>query len=287
MALCSAGLTGTGGSHDKYVPEIWSKRVQSAFEKQTVAKSHLLDLSELLTGQGGDAIHVPKLANRTATTRTLTTLSQITPAGSTEDGFDMNVQTWVIDPEAVSDALSAQTKIFQFSQIDSKMQSSIAVKFDTDMWANYSSLTLTAQGTDDGATQATPDNIFDALQLLDSNDNPKEDRVIVLTPKTYWAFVKNNVIPSGDYSSNKAKETGLIATLGGVPVVMSNNLPTAAGGSKVNLVLHKEAIAYAIAQPARVRMEHALDYLSTIVVGDMLYGSGCYRTTAGVAVYGL
>jgi hypothetical protein len=38
MALGSAGLSGTGGSHDLYVPEIWSKRIQSAFEKNTVAK---------------------------------------------------------------------------------------------------------------------------------------------------------------------------------------------------------------------------------------------------------
>lgn len=288
MALGSAGLSGTGGSHDKYVPEVWSKRIQSAFERNTIAKQYCTDLSDALASQGGDIIDVPRLANRTATTRTLTTLSQITPAGATEDSFTMNVQTWVIDPEFVSDALPAQTKLFQFGQIDSKMQQSIAEKFDTDLWANYSSMTtLSAQGTDDGATAASPDNIFDAQALLDGAFAPKSDRVIVLSPKTYWGFVKDKVITSADFAGNMAKETGVIPTLGGYPVVMSQNLPTTANGSKVNLVLHKEAFAYAIAQPARVRSEHQLSYLGTVVVGDMIYGTGCYRANGGVVVYGL
>lgn len=286
MALGSAGVTGTGGSHDKYVPEIWSKRVQAAFETNTIAKGYCLDLSDLLSGQGGDVLHVPKLANRSAATRTLTTLSQVTPVGATEDEFTMNVQTWKIDPEAVSDALPAQTKIFQFSQIDGKMQQSLAEAFDTSLWATYTDFTTT-KGTDDGATAASPDDIFNALEQLDTNKAPKSDRVIVLSPKTFWGFVKNNVIPSGDYTSNAAKETGRIPMIGGVPVVMSQNLPTTANGSKVNLVLHKEGIAFAIAQPARVRMDHDLSFLSTIVVGDMLYGAKVYRAEAGIPVYGL
>lgn len=286
MALGSAGLSGTSGSHDKYVPEIWSKRVQSAFEKRTIAKNYCLDLSDLLGPMGGDVIHVPKVANRSASTRALTSFAQITPAGATEDAFDMNVQTWIHDPEFVSDALPAQTKLFQFGQIDGKMQSSLAVKFDTDIWANYSSLTTNAaQGTDDGATLASPDNIFDALELLTSADVPEEDRVIILSPKTLFSFIKSDVIPSGDYTMNRAKETGKIPVLGGVPVFVSNNLPTTANGSKVNLVLHKEAFAYGIAQPARVRSQETLDHLGTTIVGDMLYGSGCYRAAAGVVVY--
>ena len=285
MALGSAGLSGTGGSHDKYVPEIWSKRIQSAFEKNTVAKGLLLDMSELVSEMGGDVIHVPKLANRTATTRTLTSFAQVTPVGATEGEFTMNVQTWVIDPESISDALPAQTKLFKKSQIDGKMQQSIAEKFDTDLFANYSSLTASA-GDNTGATHLSPDDVFDALKTLDNNYVPKSDRIIVLSPTTYWNFVKNNVITSMDWVSEKSKETGKLPTIGGVPVVMSQNLPSHANGGKVNLVLHKEAFAFAIAQPARVRSDHDLSFLQEIIVGDMLYGTGCYRAEAGVTLYG-
>lgn len=234
---------------------------------------------------GGDVLHVPKLANRAATTRTLTSFAQVTPAGATENEFTMNVQTWVIDPESVSDALPEQTKLFQFSQIDGKMQQSIAEKFDTDLLANYSSITATA-GDVTGATVIAPDDIFDALEQLDTNNVPKSDRVIILSPKTFWGFVKNNVIPSGDYFSEQAKETGRIPVIGGVPVVMSQNLPSHASGGKVNLVMHKECLTYAIARDARVRMDHDLSFLQTIVVGDMLYGTGCFRAEAGVVIYG-
>jgi hypothetical protein len=244
-----------------------------------------MDMSDLLAMAGGDILRVPKLANRTATTRTLTSFAQVTPVGATESQFSMNVQTWVIDPEFVSDALPAQTKLFQKGQIDGKMQRAIAEKFDTDMWANYTTLTV-SKGTDDGATAASPDDIFDALEAMDSAFVPKSDRVIILSPKTYWGFVKNNIIPSGDYFSEKAKESGRIPQMGGVEVRLSQNLPTTANGSRVNLVLHKEAFAFAIAQPARVRSQQTLDHLGETIVGDMLYGTGCYRAEAGVAVYG-
>lgn len=286
MALGSAGLSGTGGSHDLYVPEIWSKRVQSAFERNTIAKGTSMDMSDLLADAGGDIIRVPKLANRTATTRTLTSFAQVTPTGATESQFSMNVQTWVIDPEFISDALTAQTKLFKKAQVDGKMQQSIAEKFDTDLFANYSSLTA-SQGSDDGATATSPDDIFDGMATLDGNFVPKSERVIVLTPKTFWGFVKNNTITSGDFHSGMPKETGNLPQLGGYPVLVSQNLPTSAGGSKVNLILHKEAFAYAIAQPARVRSQQTLDHMGETIVGDMLYGTGCYRAEAGVKVYGL
>ncbi len=286
MALGSAGLTGTGGSLDKYVPEIWTKRIQAAFEKNTIAKDSSLDLSEFVTAMGGDVIHVPKIANRSASTRSLTTLSQVTPAGATEGEFTMNVQTWKVDPEFISDAVPAQTKIFRKDLLDHKMQRSLAEAFDTDLFANYSSLTTT-KGTDDGATPAGPDDIFNALEALDTLFVPKSDRVIILSPKTFWGFVKNNIIPSGDYFSEKAKETGRIPMLGGVEVKMSQNLPTTANGSKANLVLHREALAFAITMAAKVESGRELSYLGEVIVGQMLYGTGCYRAEAGAVVYGL
>lgn len=286
MALGSAGLTGTGGSLDNYVPIIWTKRAQLAFEKKLVAKEYSFDLSEMLSAQGGDNLQVPKLANRSATTRSVTTLSQITPAGATEDVFSMNVQTWVIDPEAVSFALSAQTKLFLLSNLEHKMTESVMRKFDTDLLANYTSFTATALGTDDGSTPASVNDIFEGLRTLDSNSVPREDRVIILGPKTFWRFVKDNTITSRDWTSSAPKETGTIPRLAGVPVYMSQNVPTATNGSEVNLVMHKEALAYAIAQPIKIEMEHSVQYLQDVYVSNMLYGTGCYRAAAGIAVYG-
>lgn len=286
MALGSAGLTGTGGSLANYVPTIWTKRAQLAFEKTLVAKEYSFDLTEMLSAQGGDVLKVPLLANRTATTRTVTTLSQITPAGATESVFSMNVQTWVIDPEAVSFALPAQTKLFMLTNMEHKMTESVARKFDTDLLANYTSLTTAAQGTDDGATPATPDDIFTGMQVLDSNAVPRSDRAVILGPKTFWRFIKNNTITSRDWSDSMGKISGKLPMLAGVPVYMSQNVPTTAAGSEVNLVIHKEAFAFAIAQPIKIEMEHSVQYLQDVYVSNMLYGTGCYRTTAGVVVYG-
>lgn len=285
MAL-GTGLSGTGGSHDLYVPEVWTKRILSAFEKNTVAKDLCLDLSEYLNYQGGDIIRVPKLANRTAITRALTAFTEIVPGAATESQFSMNVQTWVTDDEFISDALSAQTKLFQMDQVDHKMQRSIAEKFDTDLLANSTSLTATV-GTDNAATPLSASDIFDALAALDNNFVPRSDRTIVLSPKTYWGLVKDNQISSMDFMPEGAKYTGKIMQLGGYPVVMSQNLPTTAAGSKINLVLHKEALAFAIAKQPSVMNEHYAARRGTIVGGDMIYGTGCYRAEAGVQMFGV
>lgn len=286
MALGSAGLTGTGGSLANYVPTIWTKRAQLAFEKNLVAKQYSFDLSDMLSAQGGDVLKVPLLANRTAATRTVTTLSQVTPAGATENVFSMNVQTWVVDPEAVSFALPAQTKLFLLSNLEHKMTESVMRKFDTDLLANYTSLTTTSSGTDDGSTAASPEDIFKALSQLDQNSVPRTERAIILGPKTFWRFITNNTITSRDWTNNQGKESGELPKLAGVPVYMSQNVPSTANGSEVNLVLHKEAFAYAIAQPIKIDMDHEVSWLQDVYVSNMVYGTGCYRATAGAVVYG-
>lgn len=286
MALGSAGLTGTGGSLANYVPTIWTKRAQLAFEKKLVAKQYSFDLSDMLAYQGGDTLKVPLLANRTATTRTVTTLSQVTPAGNTESVFSMNVQTWVIDPEAVSFALPAQTKLFLLTNLEHKMTESVMRRFDTDLLANYTSFTTAGAGTDDGSTPASPDDIFEGLRQLDSNSVPRDERAIILGPKTFWRFIKNNTITSRDWGNSYPKETGEFPRLAGVPVYMSQNVPTTTNGSEVNLVIHKEALAYAIAQPIKIEMDHEVSWLQDVYVSNMVYGTGCYRTNAGAVVYG-
>lgn len=289
MALGSAGLSGTGGALDKYVPEVWTKRAQLAFDTNMIAKRFCTDLSSMLDYQGGDVLHVPKLANRTtSSTRSLTSFAQVTPVGATEGEFTMNVQTWVVEPESISDAVKPQTKLFMLENMEKKMGDAVLRKFDTDILALNSSLTTTALGTDDGATAPSADAFFSALETLDVNKIPKEDRAIIVGPKTFWDLVRGNIITNRDFigDAEMAKKSGLLPTLGGVPIYMTQNIPDSANGSELNLVLHKECLAYAIARDITVRSEHDLSFLQTIYIADMLYGVGCYRTDAGVIVYG-
>lgn len=289
MALGSAGYTGTGGTLDKYVPEVWTKRAQLAFDTNMIAKNFCTDLSEMLSYQGGDVLHIPKLANRaSASTRSLTALSQVTPLGPTEGEFTMNVQTWRVDSEAISDAVPVQTKLFTLANLEKKMNQSVMRAFDTDIYGLNSSLTTTAQGTDNGATAPSADDFFSALETLDTNKIPKEERAIIVGPKTFWDLVRGNVITNRDFvgDAELAKKSGMLPTLGGVPVYMSQNIPDSASGSELNLVLHKEAFAFALARDIQVRSSFQLDWLQTVYIADMLYGVGCYRTDAGVVVYG-
>lgn len=286
MALGSNHITGTGGTHDKYVPEVWAKRAQLAFEENTIAKENAKNLTDLVSTIGGDAIHVPKQAKRTATTRALTAGDQITPASSTEDEFSMNVQTWALDKAQVSFALPEQTRIYQLADLETAMNKAVLRKFDSDLLAQQSSFTPTARGTDDGVSVPTLDDFIGALEDLHINDVPMEDVVLLLGPKTYYDLLRSDVITNSDFGTGMGKETGRIPMIAGRPVKVSTNIPDSANGSETNHVISREALAYALAQPLRIDAERAVSWMSDVYIANMIYGVGVYRPEAATAVWG-
>jgi N4-gp56 family major capsid protein len=132
----------------------------------------------------------------------------------------------------------------------------------------------------------TDQGIRDAISKLDIADAPETDRYLVIAPTQKNALLGIDKFVSADKIGDaNVIRRGLFGQIYGVLVYISNNLPdvaavaSSAGGAgvpahKACMMFHKEAFALCTQLRPRVQAAYDLDYLTTSVVGDVLYGSG-------------
>ena len=71
-------------------------------------------------------------------------------------------------------------------------------------------------------------SVFEAIQKLDENNVPSNDRAIVVTPDVYYQLCNVDKLVSRDFSSaNGDFGKGSVVNIGGVPVIKSNTAVTA------------------------------------------------------------
>ncbi|MDD4984693.1 MAG: hypothetical protein PHQ43_02715 [Dehalococcoidales bacterium] len=169
----------------------------------------------------------------------------------------------------------------------------IGKQVDDDVLSLYASLTSTDVGTygsdiDDAA-------IVSAIQVLDEADAPIEDRAFVIAPSQKAAIMKIDKFVKADYLGQYDKATPVVkgpnsrylwGDIYGIPVYYTNNVPTTAASPTQthNIMFHKEAFALAMQQKPRTQSDYRLDYLSWLVVVDVIYGCTALRTDHGVEV---
>jgi len=71
-------------------------------------------------------------------------------------------------------------------------------------------------------------SVFEAIQKLDENNVPSNDRAIVVTPDVYYQLCNVDKLVSRDFSSSNGDfGKGSVVNIGGVPVIKSNTAVTA------------------------------------------------------------
>ena len=102
--------------------------------------------------------------------------------------------------------------------------------------ASAASATITGGNTGgsvvdaDAKTNATSliASVFEAIQKLDENNVPSNDRAIIVTPDVYYQLCNVDKLVSRDFSSaNGDFGKGSVVNIGGVPVIKSNTAVTA------------------------------------------------------------
>jgi hypothetical protein len=72
------------------------------------------------------------------------------------------------------------------------------------------------------------ESVFEAVQKLDENDVPSNDRFIVVNPDLYYKLCNVDKLVSRDFSSNNGDfGKGTVVSIGGVPVMKSNTAVSA------------------------------------------------------------
>ena len=281
----------TNKSHDVFVPEVWAPAVELAFKNKLVFAGLANDLSAFVS-DGGDKIHIPTFD--TISTGDKSAESQISYG---TDGAAQTEETLAIDQHTYSatlieDVLKVQSNYDLMNIYTQEMGYALANKIDSylesKLLASCQSAAGKINGINTGADLKSANNADFELILSNvlSQDPDVGNWTLVVSPA---AFSTLSALVQLSYGTAAAPlgagfgTSGAVATVFGMPIVMSPNVTTATtnmdneGGqtdsfTPIGYCVHKSALHIAYSQGVRMQAEYDIDYLGTKMVADMVYG---------------
>jgi len=289
MALGTNHVTNTTAA--TFIPEIWSDEIIAAYEKSLVVKPLVRAMS--MTGKKGDTIHIPKPDRGNASVKGAE--AQVSLIAGTTTELTIAIDQHYEYSRLIEDITDVQalSSLRQFYTQDAGY--ALATRVDTALIAeaaNFTSQlefksgagTITAAGTADSAF--TDQGFREAIQVLDDNNVPMDNRVWVIPPAMKKELLGVTNYVSTDFVTGKPVETGKIGSLYGVDIYVSTNLPTENTDEKGSLLMHKDAIVFVEQLGVRVQTQYKQEYLADLMTADTLYGVETYRPEAGVKLFG-
>ncbi len=224
-----------------FVPEVWNKDAQMFREARLVLANLVERYDDRVKGEG-DIIHIPIISELAV--QQYTPGNDVTPAAPTENEVTITVDQFYTSMFEIDRTLGTQSKYDLAAAYKKSAGYAIAKKIDSTIAALYAGLS-NQLGTTTGMTDAL---IVGGLEVLDTNDVPDEDRVLVIHPAA-----KADILLLDKFSLyiNRGKDvvgTGKFGDLYGVPVYVSTNIVKVAGTPPVykNLLFHKSAFGLAM-----------------------------------------
>lgn len=143
--------------------------------------------------------------------------------------------------------------------------------------------------------------VFDSVQALDENDVPAEDRFLFVKPEQYYLLINSgSKAIHADYAgeANGGVASGKIFRVAGLPIVVTNNLPTtdesadtavAAAyrgdfSTSTAVVAHKSAVGTVKLMDLQTEMEYDIRRQGTLIVGKYAVGHGVLRPECAVEI---
>lgn len=303
------------GIGDQFVPEIWGQAILDSFNKNTVLSKLGTDLSALAK-DGGDKINLPHVGTPIvqAVTQNAEVITLDVSGSDTATSTTLSIDQHHVAPIWIPDAVKAQATYDLFSLYANQMGYAIARAVDN--YVAYSIVTnlTTALGSGDGISSTTAAvevaetfteaNLATLMGLIVGETGDTKGWTIVLSPITYGALANlggssfDQGTANAPLGANFAT-TGVVGTLLGMPVVMSNNaymdvasvaantetgtqawtgFDTGSGGGDtadddhlMGFAIHESALYTAI-QSSGVKKSYQHTYMQDLVSADALYG---------------
>jgi len=276
-----SAVTNTTDQH--FIPEIWADGIYKYFERKSVFRGLVDDYSALFAGKGyGDVLHIPEMSLISASDKSAGADVSYDATATTETQLTVNKHKYVA--KLFEDLTLIQSEADLVEKYSRMMGEALSRQVDADIWTELQSLedslNLSADDT------LTAGKFEEALATLGEADIPYMDGecAMVVNPTLFadilnpsagiaQYFIRNDAVGEG----NRGLRSGLVGSLYGIDVYMSNTVDTAnEGGAGANTIsgaiFHKSAVAFASQQDVRVQSEYSIDALGTKVVADLLYG---------------
>ena len=289
MALGTNHVTTTSAA--TFIPEIWSDEIIAAYEKSLVVKPLVRAMN--MVGKKGDTIHIPKPVRGDASVKAAET--QVSLISNVEGELTIAIDQHYEYSRLIEDIVDVQAlnSLRQFYTSDAGY--ALATRVDTAIIAEAANFTSQLQFVSGGGTAAaagtataafTDQGFREAIQVLDDNNVPMDNRVWVIPPAVKKELLGVTNYVSTDFVTGKPVETGKIGSLYGVDVYVSTNLPTENTDEKGSLLMHKDAVVFVEQVGVRTQTQYKQEYLADLMTADCLYGTETYRPEAGVKLFG-
>jgi len=277
------GSAVTNSTDQHFIPEIWADGIYKYFERKSVFRGLVDDYSALFAGKGyGDVLHIPEMSLISASDKVAGEDVTYDATATTETQLVVNKHKFVA--KLFEDLTLIQSEADLVEKYSRMMGEALSRQVDADIWSELQNLEDSLLLDDDDTL--TAGKFESALATLGEADIPYMDGecAMVVNPTLFadilnpsggiaQYFIRNDAVGEG----NRGLRTGMVGSLYGIDVYMSNTVDTAnEGGAGTNTIsgaiFHKSAVAFASQQDVRVQSEYSIDALGTKVVADLLYG---------------
>lgn len=244
-----------------FYPTLFSDTAYLVFARAAIAPQ-VVNLTWVDPGGPSEAVRIPKFAYSQTPIDDVANLIDA-PDDATESslllnldqnrGFHYQVRYHEQDKANVNlgEALLRQRAAALASDIDAKV------------FAVVTGATLTLSGSVNKTT------IVSAIELLNENNAPQTDRILVVNPDAYSDLLNSSDFTRADSIQGAvANRTGLVGQVLGLDVFMSNNLPTGVDA----FAAHRAAIAMAMLRRIDVRIFDQPRHFAVGYTGRAIWG---------------
>jgi hypothetical protein len=285
---------------DTFIPELWSDEIVAAYKKNLVLANLVNKMS--MVGKKGDALHIPKPTRGSATAKAANTA--VTIQADTESEVVVNINKHYEYSRMIEDIVGVQAldSMRRFYTDDAGY--ALASQIDNDLfvlgkslgdgdgssWVHSNSYQI---NTSTGALEAydadgTADigSFSDAafrelIKLMDDQDVPMDGRCLVIPPSARRDILGIDRYNSSDFVDGRGVGTGMIGSLYGVDIYVTNNAPVLESGVKGAILMHKDTFVLAEQMGVRSQTQYKQEYLADLFTADTIYGTQVLRPETG------
>ena len=287
----ASGSSVNNTNHATFIPKLWSDEILAEYEKSLVMKPLVKSLK--MAGKKGDTINIPMPLRGSANQKV--TETQVTLVADTSENKQIVVdQHWEYS-RLIEDITSVQALASMRKFYTQDAGYALATKVDSDLIATaITYFASIGHSTDTGLVVPAvagsagdfSDQAFrDAIQILDDNNVPMDNRKLVIPPAARNHIMGIDRYVSSDFVNGRGVVNGKIGELYGVDVYVSTNLPDNGSNEKPCLLFHTDALVIAEQMAVRTQTQYKQEYLADLMTADTLYGEDVYRKDSGVVIY--
>ena len=277
-------ITGVGTANvdaDNFVPELWSAGVENYIKKKFVLANLVNDVS-FMVAAAGDKINNPRVTENTATTTTISSLTEGTSAiGYTSPNDTAGTLTVdqmayygriypdIVEIQANPDLLNLHAEAMGFAigkAIDSHI-SSLLTTYSSDF-------TEHSLAADNALTAAELQLVVKSLYT--AGIDPNDGYVMVVGAELISDLMGLDQFTSADYVKDQyVWQNGLLGSIMGMPVYATNSVAASDGTANhvVGCIYKPSNIFLAYSQKPKMVSQYSVDFLGHKVATHAYYGS--------------